>query len=583
LSCESESQRLLGRLIREVEGRRLPRAVGRISYRRAAKEVPMNDSAWRRSICRVGQTLSALVLAGAAIGLPGTTARAAAAGPPPVPVLSWTDCGGGFQCATAQVPLDYERPRGRAISIALIRLPASDPAHRIGSLLVNPGGPGGSGVAVVRAASKGFPAELQARFDIVGFDPRGVGLSTAVRCFASVADQQAFFAGLPPFPVARAEQVSYIRAAADFDRRCQQRNADLLPHMSTANAARDMDLLRQALGESRLTYLGLSYGTFLGTTYANLFPNRVRALVLDGAIEPVEWTTGRGDEGDTVPVFLRLKSDVGASQTLGKFLDLCADAGPSGCPFAVGTDRQATSARFQALMARMLTQPVPVPTPNGVVQVTYAVAVTAVRSALYAPVVYPALALALQHLEQGDGSVVLQILGLFNAPTPTDYNNTSEAEVAIACADTDSPRNPFAWPAAAAAADRRSPYLGAPWAWASVTCANWPARDEARYTGPFDRHTSNTVLVVGNTFDPATRYQSAVALSHELGNARLLTLNGWGHTAFGQPSACANAAEVAYLVDLRLPAPGTVCQMDHGPFAAAPGAMPLARAAASVG
>lgn len=538
----------------------------------------MNDSAWRRTTARVARALSALVLAGAAAGLPGATAGAAPAAGPPVPPLSWTDCGGGFQCATAQVPLDYERPRAASISIALIRLPASDPAARIGSLLVNPGGPGGSGVAIVRADAARFPAELRARFDIVGFDPRGVGLSTAVRCFASVAEQQAFFAGLPPFPVTPAEQLSYIQTAARFDRLCEQRNAVLLAHMSTANAARDMDVLRQALGESRLTYLGLSYGTFLGTTYANLFPNRVRALVLDGAIEPVEWTTGRGDEGSTVPLFLRLKSDEGASQTLGAFLDLCAGAGPSGCAFAVGNDRQATHARFQALMARMLTQPVPVQTPQGTVQVTYAVAVTAVRDSLYAPSVYPALALALAHLEQGDGSVVLQVLGLFNVPTPTTYDNTSEAEAAIACADSDSPRNPFIWPAAAAAADARSPYLGAPWTWASVTCANWLARDEDRFTGPFDRRTSNTVLVVGNTFDPATRYQSAVALSQELGNARLLTLNGWGHTAFGQPSTCANTAEIAYLVDLELPAPGTVCQMDHGPFTSAPAAMPVAPA-----
>jgi pimeloyl-ACP methyl ester carboxylesterase len=533
-----------------------------------ASDPPITTSTRRRWAGWRARALAAYIISAAAIGTAAATAQAAPAGAPPVPDLRWTDCGGGLQCATARVPLDYGQPRGRAISIALIRLPASDPAHRIGSLLVNPGGPGTSGVAVVRANAQQFPAELQSRFDIVGFDPRGVGLSTPVRCFTSVAEQRAFFAGMPRFPVTPAEQASTIRKAAAFDRLCGQRNADLLPHLSTANAARDMDLLRQALGDPRLTYLGLSYGSFLGTTYANLFPNRVRALVLDGAIEPVEWTTGRGDEGDTVPTFLRLESDVGASQTLGAFLDLCAGAGPAGCAFATGTDRQATHVRFQALMARMLARPVPVATPQGTVQVTYADAVSAVSGALHDPLAYPALAVALRHLEQGDGSVVLQLLGSFASPTPAAYDNTVDAEAAIACADSDSPRDPGVWPAAAAAADRRSPYFGALYAWASVRCADWPARDADRYTGPFDRRTSGTVLVVGNTFDPATRYQSAVALSQELGNARLLTLNGWGHTAAGQPSACANDAETAYLADLTLPAPGTVCQMDQGPFAA---------------
>jgi hypothetical protein len=203
--------------------------------------------------------------------------------------------------------------------------------------------------------------------------------------------------------------------------------------------------------------------------------------------------------------------------------------------------------------------------------------VTAVSEALHDPSTYPALAFALQRLEQGDGTVVTQLLESFSSPTPAAYDNTAEAEAAIACADSDSPRDPRLWPAAAAAADRRSPYVGAPYAWASVRCADWHARDEDRYTGPFDRRTSSTVLVVGNTFDPATRYQSAVALSHELGNARLLTLNGWGHTATGLPSACVTAAEIAYVVDVTLPPAGTVCQMDQGPFTPAV-ALPAARA-----
>ncbi|HEY4027973.1 MAG TPA: alpha/beta hydrolase [Candidatus Dormibacteraeota bacterium] len=529
----------------------------------------------------IALAVSASSLALAGIGVPAS-AQAADADTPPVPVLTWTGCGDEFQCTTAQVPLDYARPQGPTISLALVRLPAGDPAHRLGSLLVNPGGPGGSGFTLVRVGGLGFPPELRARFDLVGFDPRGVGLSTPVRCFASQAEQQAFFASRPPFPTTETEDATFIRGAADFDVRCQQRNGALLPHMSTANAARDMDLLREALGDAGLSYLGVSYGTYLGATYANLFPSRVRALVLDGAVEPVEWATGRDGEGSRQPVFLRLKSDLGASRTLGAFLDLCAAARPAACQFAAGSDREATTDRFQGLMARLKQQPIAVQTSQGTQEVTYALTVNVVNVLLYLESLWPLLSAVLQRLDQGDGSLLLEVVGLLAPPSP-EYDNTREAQLAVICADADSPRDAYAWPDLAAAADRRAPYFGAYWAWSTVECAGWPARDAGRYTGPFDRRTAGPILVVGNTFDPATRYQSAVALSRELGNARLLTLDGWGHTAFSQPSECARTAEIRYLVDLQLPAPGAVCRPDFGPFdqpvpaAAAPSAAAMNR------
>ena len=484
-------------------------------------------------------------------------ARTAAA---PVPVLTWTKCGGGFQCATARVPLDYNRPLGRTISIALIRLPAGDRAHRVGSLLVNPGGPGSSGVAEVRGYGRFFPPELRARFDLVGFDPRGVAQSSPVRCFADQAEQRAFFAGLPAFPVTPAQDRAYLRAAAEFDRRCGQRNPDLLAHMSTANAARDMDLLRQALGDEKLSYFGVSYGSYLGTTYANLFPDKVRALVLDGAVEPVQWASGHTTRQ---PVFLRQHSDLGSSRTLGAFLERCAAAGPRGCPFAVRHDPAATRHRFQALLARLRAHPLPVSTPHGTVQISYATTVSVVLTSLYGQVLWGPLSDALAHLDHGDGRPALELAT--PPPSPT-YDNTRDAWMAVMCADTDGPHDLSAWPRLAAAADRRAPYFGAAWTWSSVACAHWPARDTDRFTGPYDRHTANPVLVVGTTFDPATPYRNAVALSRELGNARLLTLHGWGHTAFFQPSTCAIEAETRYLVDLQLPAPGTVCRPDVGPF-----------------
>jgi pimeloyl-ACP methyl ester carboxylesterase len=500
---------------------------------------------------------------------------------PPTPILTWTDCGGGFQCATAQVPLDYDQPLGQTISIALIRQPALDPSHRIGSLFINPGGPGGSGVDVVRGFTQFFPQELQARFDIVGFDPRGVGLSTPVQCFASAADQQAFLSSIPQFPVTRAEETAYIKAFAQFDELCAARNRNMLAHMSTANADRDMDLLRQAVGDQRLTYLGVSYGTYLGATYVNLFPNRVRAVVLDGAIEPVEWATGRGSEAARLPFSTRLRSDAGALKTLNAFLALCEQAGPSLCAFAAisqGSDAQGGDLRekFHELMSRMLEQPVVLSTPVGPITITYADAVSFTLGALYEPGVWPLLGAALQELwlasgggPSGGGGVQSLQRKLALRPGAQPYNNGFDAFAAIACADTDNPRSASAWPRAAHQADERSAYFGSPWTYASMPCAQWQVSDSGRYTGPWNRSTANPILVVGNLFDPATRYESAVSLSHLLANARLLTLDGWGHTAILK-STCIDDAMVRYLVDGQLPPIGTVCKPDMTPFGSPP-------------
>jgi len=525
----------------------------------------------RRTALRLS---TATVFLALALGLnsPAAAALRPLKAAPPTPILQWTDCGGGLQCATAQVPLDYEEPLGQTISLALIRQPALDVAHRLGSLFVNPGGPGGSGVDVVRAFSQFFPLELQARFDIVGFDPRGVGQSTPVQCFASAQDEFAFLASLPAFPVTRAEEAAFINSFAQFDASCAARNRNLLAHISTANADRDMDLLRQAVGDRQLTYLGLSYGTYLGASYANLFPDRVRALVLDGVIEPVEWATGRGSESARLPFSTRLRSDAGAFKTLNAFLDLCDQAGPARCPFATisdGTNAQAGDARekFDALMARMLEQPVVFSTPFGPITITYADAVSLTLGSLYDPAFWPALGGALQELWLASGGTEVQSLQyqLAHVPGAQPYPNSFDAFAAIICADTDNPRSPSAWPRAAHQADDRAPYFGSPWTYASMPCAQWQVSDSGRYTGPWNRPTANPILVVGNLFDPATRYESAVSLSHLLARARLLTLDGWGHTAFLK-SACIDNAMVRYLVDGQLPPSGTVCTPDVMPF-----------------
>ena len=281
---------------------------------------------WRRV------ATAAVAIAGLA-GFPAlapAAGLAAAAAAAPVPVLDWQPCADpgqrGFDCATAQAPLDYSDPQGATIELAVIRHLATDPANRLGTFFFNPGGPGGPGTLQLPQWLGLFPATLRARFDLISWDPRGVGASTAVRCFATSEDEQKFFAGLPDgFPVGRAEQRAWISLYARFGLRCAESNGDLLAHVSTTDTANDLDLLRQAVGDPQLNFLGLSYGTFLGATYANLFPDKVRTMVLDGNADPVMYTNG-GDDDASLGLFLRLGSDESAAKTLDAFLTLCGQA-----------------------------------------------------------------------------------------------------------------------------------------------------------------------------------------------------------------------------------------------------------------
>jgi pimeloyl-ACP methyl ester carboxylesterase len=493
-----------------------------------------------------------------------TAATAGQPGTLPVPVLHWADCDGGFECANALVPLDYDAPAGPTISIELIRLPAADQEHRIGSLLTNPGGPGTPGVEAIREAARSFPTGVQERFDIIGFDPRGVGSSSPISCFPSNEAKAQFLADTPPFPITRREQVAFIAASAEFGAICERNNATIMRHMSTANVARDMDLLRRALGDRQLNFYGASYGSYLGNVYANLFPRKVRAMVFDSVVEPVAWATGHGD-GFTVPVFTRQGSDRGAHVTLQQFLRLCDRAGPR-CAFSGGDP----GAKLDTLLARARRAPIVVPSPEGPQHVTYAEIVVFMIEALSdPPESWVALAEFFQQLYAASNptATVVPRPALVDPaaqPTPERYDNQEESFLSVVCTDTNNPRDPFLWPRIAAAADRRFPYVGSPVAWTSEPCATWPARDRDRYTGPFNR-TSAPILIVGTLYDPASPYESAQAVAGQLPRSRLLTLAGWGHVALGK-SSCIARHIGRYLVTGALPPPGTACRPDQRPF-----------------
>ena len=438
--------------------------------------------------------------------------------------LDWSDCGDGLDCATAKVPLDYDKPSGKQISLAVIRRPADDQKRRIGSLFVNNGGPGNSAVDFVRRDAEAiYPPEVLARFDVVGMDPRGVGASTPVRC-GPLPD-------LPPFPVGHDEERAFANAQAELGRNCRAHSGELLDHLSSANVARDLDRLRQAVGDERLTFIGHSYGTVVGATYANLFPKRVRAIVLDSILDPVAYTRGLG------PFSLRVGSQQATSDALRFFLDSC-DAAGDRCAFA-GRD-------FDGLMERLRRGPV--------LGFTYAQAVDSVRGALSFPPAWPELAAGLAAVSEGVAPP---------ARTAAAVDNGREALTAIACGETDNPRDPRIWPLAARIADQFTPYFGSPWTYISQACATWPAFDRDRYTGPFDRKAG--LLVVNARYDAFSSLARARKVAGSMG-ARLLTVEGPGHTLEGTDSACADSAVERYLVAGQLPAKGAVCAQDSTPF-----------------
>jgi pimeloyl-ACP methyl ester carboxylesterase len=487
------------------------------------------------------------------------------------PKLSWKSCRGKprYDCARVQVPLDYDEPQGATVSLSLARLPATDQAHQVGSLFTNPGGPG-SGVQDVLSGGVDslYTRQVRAKFDIVSFDPRGVADSTGLQCFdtttAAEKARPAF-----DFPFTPKEEREWLRTGRSYSQACVRRAGAVIDHLSTANVARDMDVLRRAVGDKQLTYAGFSYGTFLGATYANLFPDKVRALIIDGVVDPISWTTGRGDQASTVPLYTRLGSDQGSSETFAQFLALCKQGGEN-CAFSAGDPAR----RFAALTAR-LRRSGPIALPDGqggTVPVDYQRVVFGVAQVLYIPTAWPALARFLNGLDTGRLAEAAAALGELSPPAPPAggrYVQVREAELGIPCSDAANPTSEATWAKSAREADQRYPYFGRAWAWQVSGCLGWPGHDDDRYTGPFDTPTAHPVLVMSTRYDPVTRYQDAVSTSRILPGSRLLTVNGWGHTAAGR-SACADRHAAAYLLTGVLPPAGTVCAPDEVPFAAAP-------------
>lgn len=456
--------------------------------------------------------------------------------------VAWSQCYGNFQCAKVTVPLDYQHPETRTITLSVVRLLAKDRKNRIGSLLVNPGGPGGSGVDYALAAEFIATKEVLARYDLVGFDPRGVGRSTPIHCLTDKeTDQMIALDGTPSTPAQVQTLMDAAKTIADL---CKERAGAMLPFIGSANVARDMDLLRAILGDAKLNYLGKSYGTLIGAIYADLFPKRVGHLVLDGALDP---TVPNGETN--------LDQARGFQIALDDYITDCLKHRT--CPG--GNTRAAVLARISKLLAD--TDVTPLPSKSGRV-VTQSLVVLGIVSTLYDSLGgWPSLTLALNQAYNGDGTGLLDLADYYvDRDTNGHYaTNSNDIGYAVNCIDKDSRATVAQMAADSKAMSKVSPEFGPYLAWGLAPCDFWPT-PPTPYPAPITAKGAGPILVVGTTHDPATPYQWAQGLAHQLQSGVLLTYDGEGHTAYMRGSACIDRAVDAYFLLDRAPVPGTTCR-----------------------
>ncbi|MFE3857521.1 alpha/beta hydrolase [Streptomyces griseorubiginosus] len=474
--------------------------------------------------------------------------------------LSWKDCpapsraeGGGdppsplpggaeWQCATLKAPLDWAKPKGDTIDLALIRAKASGAEdRRIGSLVFNFGGPGGSGVTTLPAFGADY-ATLRTRYDLVSFDPRGVGRSAPVECLND--PQLDYWFEQDWTPDDSAERTALMANTKEFNAACEENSQKMLPHVRTTDAARDMDLMRQVLGDDKLYYFGISYGTELGGVYAHLFPKHVGRAVFDAVVDPTQ-SSGQGSLGQAE----------GFQLALDNFAEDCTSK-PEDCP--VGDTAQDVKDRIAKLLADLDRKPIP-----GIGQrpLTQTAATNGIAQSLYSKDFWEYLVEGLEQAYDGDGRILMLLSDSMNGRSENgEYSNITAANIAINCADdrprytaTDVERRLPAFRAA-------SPLFGDFMAWSMVSCTDWAVAGAADHPD-VNAAGSAPILVVGNTGDPATPYEGARKMVEALGTGVgvELTYKGQGHGAYGSKNRCVQAAVDGYLLNGKVPAAGTVC------------------------
>ncbi|MFF4112684.1 alpha/beta hydrolase [Streptomyces sp. NPDC001714] len=450
--------------------------------------------------------------------------------------------GGTWQCATMKAPLDWSKPKGATIGLALIRARASGEASkRIGSLIFNFGGPGGSGVTTLPAFGADYAA-LRTRYDLVSFDPRGVGRSDPVEC-ENDAQLDNYFQQ-DATPDTGAERTQLINRTKQFNAACEKNSRAILPHVRTTDAARDMDLMRQVLGDTKMHYFGISYGTELGGVYAHLFPKNVGRAVFDAVVDPTQ-----------DPEQSSLGQAKGFQLALDNFAEDCTSK-KTECP--IGDTPQDVKDRIAKLLADLDKKPIPGILPR---QLTETAATNGIAQSLYSKDFWEYLTEGLEEAYDGDGKILMLLSDSMNGRSENgEYSNITAANIAINCADQ-KPRYTADYVQQKLPEFRTaSPLFGDYLAWGMVSCTNWAvpgAADHSDVSAPG----SAPILVVGNTGDPATPYEGAKKMVDALGKGVgvELTYKGQGHGAYDSKDKCVQGAVNGYLLEGTVPKAGTVC------------------------
>ncbi len=448
-------------------------------------------------------------------------------------VLKWTSCGKGMQCTTARVPRDWASPAGESIQLALVRQSAKS-GKPLGSLLVNPGGPGGSGYDfIMDSVEYATSAKLQSNYDIVGFDPRGVNRSTPVKCYTDPKELDSYLYDIAPgAPGSDRWIAALVASTKKFGARCVELSGPLLGLVDTPSAARDMDMLRAVLGDKKLNFLGYSYGTLLGQVYADLFPAKTGRLVLDGVVDPA------ADDFEGTATQAQ-----GFESALRAFLADCRTA--KDCPFTATTDRAMTQIR--GILDSLDKSPI---ADKDGRQLGSSTMFTAIILPLYNRDNWQYLRELFSSVMSGDASYAFQLADSYNGRNAdgTYSDNQTEAFISINCLDARGDGSVAQMRAEAAELKKLAPVFGPQMSYGGTGCPNWPVpakRDRVAITAPG----SSDILVVGTTNDPATPYKWAKAVAAALVHGHLVTYTGEGHTAYNKSNACVNAAVDNYFVD----------------------------------
>ncbi|MBW3083924.1 hypothetical protein KEM60_00106 [Austwickia sp. TVS 96-490-7B] len=570
------------------------------------------------------------VLAVSAIIIPTVSATAYAASPAParaansaapatktvdiskakVPTLAWKSCAGkdlkGLQCATALLPLDYSKPDGDKIEIHVAKKAAS--GKKKGAIFTNPGGPGILASAQLNDFASILGKKVGEEYDVIGMDPRGIHSATAAKCWS---DQAAPQGESVRFPITKEQSHQRLTHDRFYRAACDKTARPIIDHMSTAQVARDMEMIRKALGEKSLNYYGVSYGTYLGATYAALFPSTVGRMITDGVVDPIAWSTGRGNEGETTPATARIGSIEGSAETLKAAFAECKKAGPKACANAATVDKEwdeiletlkkgpltvgketltfdsfigdvaATMyderglrdvmSSIHSTWEAMQKKPVASGTTTSPKATTTSKPAAPTSTATGSAQAKPVKEVA----EETKKRVMAKApFGLPAADKPVAPGKPAPAKAAwsdapglnaVLCVDTKNPKDHKAWDKYSTPAELKRNPFAANWAWGSSVCAGWPGQDKNIYQGPFNVTPANPLLVIGNTHDPSTPLSGAKALASVSPGARLLTVDAFGHVG-GNKSSCAAKAIETYLLAGKLPAEGTVCKADSPLF-----------------